>query len=978
MGRLRKFLIWITGFFVLFTIIGFFVLPPVVKSVLIKKLSENLHREVAIKEIKINPYSLTVTVRGFTVKDNAPSVTFVSFDELFLNVEALSVFKGAIIVKEVRIKKPYIQITRNKDESYNFSDLLEKDEPTPKAKAKPMRFSVNNISILEGGIDFFDGPKNTNHTIREMHIAIPFISNIPYYINNYVQPTFSARINGNPFALQGKTKPFANSLETDLDINIKDFDLPYYLAYVPMKMNFKLLSGAMDLTAKVLFTQYKDRDPSLTVNGNIVFKNIFVKDVEKNPLLRLQSADITLASFEPFGKDLRLAKIALQSPELVVRRGKNGELNLQGLIEERKGASTKKKEQKAPVKGKDKQTPSITVEEIQIKEGKILFHDLTPSEPVTLEVKKLNVQGENISTAKNSKAKLSLSLLLNKTGVVSVKGPIGIDPISASLAVDITHINISTLQSYFTDKIKINITGGNVNASGNLTVSNPDNKGLSIKYTGKVLIADLSTIDKAHGDDFLKWKALSFNALDVGYNPLYVHVNGISLADFYARLTINPDGTLNVQKILEDEEQNKDASIATPKKEGPAIVKKGTETEKDTDIKIGNITLQGGTIDFTDKMIKPSYSANLVEIGGRITGLSLKQNELAEVELRGKLNRDIPLEIVGKINPSKDSLFVDLTVKFKGFELSPMTPYSGKYIGYTIQKGKLSIDLKYLIAKKKLDAQNMIFFDQFTLGDKVESPDATKLPVRLAIALLKDRNGEIKLDVPVSGSIDDPKFSVGRIILQVILNLLAKAATSPFALLGALFGGGEELSYMEFGYGGPRVEDQNMKKLDILIKAMYDRPALKLDIEGHVDIERDKEGLKNYLVQKKVKVQRLNEMVKKGLPTLPIDEVRVEQQEYEKYLTMAYKAEKFAKPRTTVGFTKSLPVPEMEKLMLTHTVVNDEDLRTLATQRAMNTKDFILKSGKVTPDRVFIIEPKTLSPEKKEKLKDSRVDFKLK
>jgi pyruvate dehydrogenase complex dehydrogenase (E1) component len=169
-----------------------------------------------------------------------------------------------------------------------------------------------------------------------------------------------------------------------------------------------------------------------------------------------------------------------------------------------------------------------------------------------------------------------------------------------------------------------------------------------------------------------------------------------------------------------------------------------------------------------------------------------------------------------------------------------------------------------------------------------------------------------------------------------------------------------------------------MKKLDILTKAMYDRPALKLDIEGHVDIERDKEGLKNYLVQKKIKVQKLNEMIKKGLPVVPIDEVKVEQQEYEKYLTMAYKTEKFAKPRTTVGFTKSLPVPEMEKLMLTHTVVNDEDLRTLATQRAMNTKDLILKSGKVTPDRVFIIEPKTLSPEKKEKLKDSRIDFKLK
>jgi hypothetical protein len=244
---------------------------------------------------------------------------------------------------------------------------------------------------------------------------------------------------------------------------------------------------------------------------------------------------------------------------------------------------------------------------------------------------------------------------------------------------------------------------------------------------------------------------------------------------------------------------------------------------------------------------------------------------------------------------------------------------------------------------------------------------------------LKDRKGEIKLDLPVTGSLNDPKFSVWGIIVHILVNLIAKAATSPFALLGAVFGGGgEELSYIEFDYGSTVITEPNMKKLDTVSKALQDRPALKLDIEGHVDMENDREGLKQLLFNRKIKAQKLNEMVKKGQPAVPVDEVKIEPTEYEKYLKMAYKAEKFPKPKNFIGMAKDIPVPEMEKLMLTHTEVKEGDLRALASQRAMKVEDVILKSGKVEPERVFILEPKSLAPEKKEKMKASRVDFKLK
>jgi hypothetical protein len=287
-----------------------------------------------------------------------------------------------------------------------------------------------------------------------------------------------------------------------------------------------------------------------------------------------------------------------------------------------------------------------------------------------------------------------------------------------------------------------------------------------------------------------------------------------------------------------------------------------------TPVAIETVSFQGGRINFTDHFIKPSYSANLLEVGGRVSGLSSEETRMAEVDLRGTLENYAPLEITGKINPLRNDLFVDLKIDFKDMDLSSLTPYSGRYAGYTIEKGKLSLSLKYLIVNRKLDASNNVFLDQFTFGDAVESPDATKLPVRLAIALLKNRKGEIALDLPLSGSLDDPQFSLGRVIVKIIVNLLAKAATSPFALLGAVFGGGEELTYLEFNYGTETPDGPGEAKLMTLVKALHERPSLRLEIAGHVDKEKDREALRQALFDRKVRSQKL-----KDIPVLEMEKL---------------------------------------------------------------------------------------------------------
>ena len=393
-------------------------------------------------------------------------------------------------------------------------------------------------------------------------------------------------------------------------------------------------------------------------------------------------------------------------------------------------------------------------------------------------------------------------------------------------------------------------------------------------------------------------------------------------------------------------------------------------------MRIGKITLQGGNVNFSDFFVKPNYSANLTGVGGSVTEMT--RDKPGDVELRGRIDETAPIEIVGRVNALSQDLFVDLKASAKDIELSPLSPYAIKYAGYGIEKGKLSVNVKYLVEARKLTAENNIYLDQLTFGEKVESPTATKLPVQLAVALLKDRNGVIDVNLPISGSLDDPQFSLGGIIIRVIVNLIVKAVTAPFALLGAMFGGGEELAYIEFAPGVARLDRASEEKLKALAKALNDRPNLKLDASGRVAPEADREGLRRRAVEREVKAQKLKAAPKDSGSPKTLDQVEVDAAEYPKYLTAAYKEAKFPKPRNVVGLAKDLPVPEMETLMLTHAEATDEDLRQLANARAQATKDWLVEEGKISPDRVFLVAPKLDAEGVKDKGKPTRVDLSLK
>jgi len=1162
MSKHQKVLIGIAVAFLLYSIIGFLVVPTVLKNTLEKKLSESLKRSVTIETIQINPYLLKVSVNNFLVKNRAGDNHFIAFDQLFIDLEAISLFKRALVIKTLTLAGPKVNLARFNDLSYNFSDLTESSSsPKGKTASKPFLFSLNNIEILNGSIVFLDEPKDTTHRVENLNLAVPFLSNIAHQVKVNVEPAFSAIINDTPVNLTGRTIPFHDTRSTVFDIKVNKLNIPEYLAYIPKLGDLTLQSGYLDITAVLGFEMQPGNKPTVTLTGDFSLKKIDFTEMQGESFLAIPQLDFTILDSRPLEMDFHLSSISLREPEFLLRRSSDGDILPLALLQKDKeskspepaspdketslklvvdeialnggtvrfddqtnaeqfqttlnpvemkvtGLSTlegaeasydisirteaeenitlngtlslnpimtqmhgslqglkiprfspyyaeivtpqimggsldlaadlqyskakgieiikadnittqlhsiiindkdneklltipslsiketsldlnghqiiignflnndgelhlvrqkdglvilnellrpgKAQEKKSDATEPDNSAPwTVTLQKGDISQFSIVLQDYTPAEPTTLQFDKLHLTAENISTIENKRGAINLGFRIDKKGAVSIRGPVTIEPLSTSLKLDVADLQVKTLQPYFNDKVNLVIGSGAVSLDAQLDVSRDGNKDISTLFRGKAGIADFSSFDPVAGEEFLKWNNLRLEGMEYDSDGSAFIIKEVSWQDFYNKIVVFDDGSVNLKAIMKDSGepeagiQEETAPPESTGKDNPLLVK------------INTLTLDNGQFDFLDHNITPNYATSLSGISGTITGLSSEAGVMAEANISGKLDQHAPLQITGKVNPLSEELFADLKIDFSDIELSPTTPYTGKFIGYTVAKGKLSLDLEYLVEGSRITGKNNAFLDQFTLGDTVDSPDAMNLPINLAISLLRNRKGEITLNVPVKGDLTDPEFSIGGVVFKVIINLIAKAATSPFALLGALIPEGEDLQYVDFAPGSSLIDEEFTKRLETIAKVLYDRPGLKMDIKGSFSADQERIVLHEKQFGQLLKNEKYKQVTRKKDETIPFDEIVIEPEEFEAFLKKAYKAATFEKPKNALGFTKRLPPEEMEKLLRDNITITDDDLRLLALERANAVKSFLVETGTVEPERLFIIEPKT-------------------
>jgi len=1051
----------LAGLLLAYTGIGFLAVPAIVKSQAAKQASEKLHRQLSIEEVSFNPFTLAASVRGLKLMEQDGSTVFASFDRLGADLSWQSVTRMAPVVQEVRLTKPYVHLARNADNRYNIDDILKLIASQPPSP-EPARFSVNNIQLEDGSLSFEDKPAGVTHKVQELKLGLPFVSSLPADVTIFVEPLFSANVNGAPLLLKGKARPFAEPKDYALDLKLDKVDLTTYLGYLPFKPGFKLPSAHLEARLNLTVVQPKEKPASLVLGGEATLSGAQLQQLDGTQVASLDALKVKLGKLDLLAQRFEIAHVGIDGLELDVKRSKDGVLNLDQLVpaaapqaaapapapaakpattgpvvllkelavngaalryadETPKGnlradlakfglvvqdiafdggkhtldiASVTSNSAEIDVhQGKLAATPAnakpaakpAADESMQIKVGKLVVSDWNAKlredlreEPTVFKLSPLALTVEGYSNAPGASAEVALKTAVNK-GELELKGQLAPSPLKADLALDLKNFDLLPLQPYVTDYVNLRLMQAAVSSKARLQLETAKDGTVGGGFKGDVSVNRLSTVDKSSSNDFLSWKSLAFGGMDVNFKPFSLNVDRVALDDFFARVIIDPNGRLNVQDVMRKEgEEGKSlteagtraqavkdakakakevAQAAPPVAPAPAPkAAPAKPAEPLPPIRIGKLLLSGGRVRFTDNFIKPNYTANLKELGGTVSGLSSDPAHNANVDLRGNVS-GAPLLIAGRVHPLKQELSLDLRAEVRGMELSQLSAYADKYVGYGIEKGKMTFEVSYALENRQLKAENRLVLDQLTFGKESTNPDATRLPVNLAVALLSDRNGVIDINVPIGGSLDDPQFSLGGIILKVIGNAIMKTVTSPFALIGSLFGGGEELSMLEFDPGRSALLPASEGKLKSLAKALTERPGLKLDITGRFDDAAEGDALKRVALERKLRQLKTRDLQARAA-ALPEGGVVVSKEEYAALLERAYKDEKFVKPRNALGFAKSLPAEEMEKLMLANIQLEQDDFITLGNRRAQVAKDWLVGQGQVAPERIFLVAPK--------------------
>jgi hypothetical protein len=686
---------------------------------------------------------------------------------------------------------------------------------------------------------------------------------------------------------------------------------------------------------------------------------------DKEPLWRIGRLAVAGVGVDAAKQRIGIGEVTIAGAQGRIRRERDGTLGFARLLRTTAASS-------GPAAA-DAMAWQVAVARLMTQRATIDFEDLVPETTFRTRVSELDMTVAGWSTAPGQRAQFDARARIGAGGRAAVRGPLAVSPLAGRLDVTVDAIDLAVLQPYLDPLVRVVVTAGRAAAKGTLEIGAPPPTGPPrVIWKGSARVTDFASLDKPTMSDLARWKSMAIEGLDVATAPLRVAIGSVSLDGFFARIIVHDDATLNLQRLLSAPPEAA-AAGATPGTAAAAAPDAGPRDE--LPVAVDRIALADGTVQFSDFFVKPNYSARLTDVAGTVSAMS--PTTTGNVDVNARVERYAPVEIRGKLNPFARDLVLDLVAKARDIELSPLSPYAAKYAGYGIEKGKLSFDVDYAIDGRKLKAQNRLVLDQLTFGERVESPTATKLPVLLAVSLLKDVNGVIDISLPIEGSLDDPKFSLGGLIVQVIVNLLTKVVTAPFSLLTAAFGGGEQMSYLEFAAGSAALDRPAIEKLTALSKALANRPALKVDISGRADVASDAEGLRRLAVERSIRAEKAKLLAAGGTAPTSVDEVVVGAEERSRFLMAAYRAAPIdERPRNVIGMLKDVPPADMEAMLLRHAKADGEALRDLGHRRAQAVKDWMAGSGGIAAERLFLVA-KPDGPPPKDGGSLRRVDFAL-
>ncbi|MFZ5723869.1 MAG: DUF748 domain-containing protein [Pseudomonadota bacterium] len=960
----------LAGLWVLVSLFVWLAGPGLLKDYATQFVRDEFGHELAIREVRLNPVLLSLTIDDLDFREPSGS-SLLSFRQLVVDVDIQTLVRAMVVLDELRLDGLVVNVERTGPDRFNFSALADRlaeraaaapgTEPPPAAAEGPaVNFLIRHTVLNEAAFHFVDHTHRPvfENWLRPINLAMDDLTSRPEREAPY---DIKAAIgSGGTIGWRGDLS--LQPLRSQGRLELREFGLKTAYEYVQSQFSFALPSGTASVRIDYLADFSGTQSVLQVTDGEASIDGLAITAPDGAPIFAFDQTQATGIVADLMRSTLTVNLVETRGGRIEAVVERDGSTNIQRALLPPTGTpvavapAPQPEPAAAPTATAPEPAPAwnINVARAAIRDYALHLVDRSTTPAADIQVNGVTFEVRNLRLPEPVPLPFSLEAALAAGGTLGLEGEYVLDSGAVKADVVAVGLALSPFSPYLAGVGRLSLTDGRLNWQGKVSAQANGTKDLRVDGSGS--LKQLAVRDDVHKTKLLRLGELGFDGLQYEDRIPRLALRRLTLAGLDVDVTLDKDGVSNLQHVFGGDAAVAAAAGDAPPPAAPAAAPAG----RPMSVRLDSFVLRDNTVNFRDASPDLSFAAQLSGFGGRIDGLSSDPARRATVELAGTIDKYAPLTVSGEINPLAAETYSDIKVRLTSLDLGALTPYTVTYIAYPLERGKLGIELDWKVAERKFDAQNRLLLDGLTLGEKREAPRATKLPVKLGIALLTDREGDADLAVPAYGELDDPKFRVGKVILTALTNLVTKAVTSPFAALGNL-GGDEKAGQVAYAPGAAQPLAGESEKLVKIAEALLARPMLSLAITGTASADSDRTALQRAALELRLKREYLDSPFRRSQNP---DDVRLSPAQRADALRALYReatGNSIDDLRDAQGnpLTESAWQTAAENALLAGIAIDDGALRELARVRAQFAKDRLLAAG-VPEASLFVVDGEIL------------------
>ena len=969
---------WVLTALLLYTLLGFFLAPLIVKNGIIDLFQQDLGRTAQIEKVEVNPFSLSLRVLGFEVEDK-DAKRLIAFKEFYANFQLSSLYHWAWTFSELRLAEPYFFMERFDEADSRLSRLITdftnsrpaeaevasengSDQDSPE-ESMP-RLIIHDLSLSDGGVDLRDNLPEAMVEARlaPINVSIQHLNTLP---NEQGKQSVTIQLPNNASLKWGgnlSIAPFASQGE----LTLENLYLDPAIAYLQDTLPLESLSAT--LSAHLLYNVQMgaDSQPDVDISDiEIELNDLAISGLTpQTEFVNIQKISLSGGVLRYPQQTLQFSSFKLENPRLEAWLKENGELSLSDLAPAASEVESDDTQIAAQPSDDDKLSWQLGINEFQLNGGQLMLRDTSIKPVAAVDVTGLQISLSGLSTQPETEMPFELTGNLAQGGSFNVDGTLKLIPqLAISSNISTKDLPLALGQPYIQQFAHLEMKNGVLNS--NVEIALADDQGFTAK--GSASIPQLEIFDSLNQQNLLSWEMLDIDQFSFDQDANSLRFSQLVFERLFGRLDIHENKATNLSTIMI---QQADDIV----EENAQTIDMVEEDAQTTDIVIGDVRIKDSSMDFSDFSLPLPFATHIISLNGNISTIDTGSDTPANIKLEGQVDEYGLARINGSMNTLDPVRHTDVSVEFRNLLMSNLSPYTVEFAGRSIDQGKLDLDLGYVIEKGLMQGNNKVVLSDLVLGEKADDPEATSLPLGLAVGLLKDANGVIHLDLPVEGDINNPEFQIGSVIWKAFSGIIGKIVSAPFRLLGKLIGvDSEEFGEFEFLAGRADLTPPELEKIVQLKEALQQRPELVVEISGVSDRSVDTIALKKAKLRAVAKERLGEEFSDSDERAMMLDEkirTLVEEMFSERFPDVSLadmKAE-----HTVAPASDPEGKPEVDQLayatalwnqLLAVEVVSDQNLTDLANARAETIRSAFLESGQFAEKRIVIGAPKEAEAE---------------